>query len=377
MPQAPRPPTPPGVPPPRPITLFEAGIADVVNQLNNRLSAILSFAELARRTDDDTAAHDALERVAEETRRAAGIVRDLLHLVRPPGPAEGVSPLGGVIEAVLQRRRGSLEARGISVEVDVAPALPLIASGPADLETLLLRLLAFSEARVREAPERQIRLTARPIGASVILTITDSGPPLPAGAAAHDLQFFRPADPAFLGHVELALAQRVAESCGAGVRLEAAAGGSAEVTVTLIPTTLFAPPPRYSPPPTRRFTGGEVLVADDDDANRAALGRLLQHHGHRVTLAANGLEALAVLERGGRPDVIVLDLQMPRLGGQEAYERILAAWPTLARRVVFVTGDDARADSGDFLRRAGQPVVRKPFEIADLLAAVTAVAAPA
>ena len=53
-----------------------------------------------------------------------------------------------------------------------------------------------------------------------------------------------------------------------------------------------------------------------------------------------------------------------------------AAWPTLARRVVFVTGDDARADSGDFLRRAGQPVVRKPFEIADLLAAVTAVAAP-
>ena len=98
-----------------------------------------------------------------------------------PGPAQGVSPLGGVIEAVLQRRRGTLEARGISVEVDVAPALPLIASGPADLETLLLRLLAFSEARVREAPERQIRLTARPIGASVILTITDTGPPLPAG----------------------------------------------------------------------------------------------------------------------------------------------------------------------------------------------------
>jgi CheY-like chemotaxis protein len=350
--------------------VLEAGIADVVNQLNNRLSAILSFAELARRTADDPAEREALERVGDETRRAATIVRDLLHLVRPPGPGEGVAPLAAVIEAVRHKRRASLEARGIVVEVDLPPALPLIAAGPGDLETLLLRLLAFSEARVREAPERLIRIGVHQLGAGVILTLTDTGPPLPAGHAEHDLHYFRPADPEFLGHVELALAQRVAESCGAGVRLETGPGGVAEVTVTLIPTTLLTPPLRHTPVP-RAFTGGHVLVADDDEANRSAFGRLLQRSGHRATLAADGLEAIDALASGARPDVIVLDLQMPRIGGQEAYEQIAARWPALARRVVFVT-----AASGEFLRRTGQPVVRKPFEIEDFLAAVASVVPP-
>jgi CheY-like chemotaxis protein len=163
----------------------------------------------------------------------------------------------------------------------------------------------------------------------------------------------------------------VAETCGAGLRLESAAAGGAEVAVTLMPTSLLRPPE----PATRAATataGLRVLVADDDAANRRTLARLLERHGHRVEVAGDGAEALERLA-AGPVDAVVLDLRMPRMDGREAFARIGERWPPLARRVVFVTGDDVGAEWGDFVRGTGQPALRKPFEIADLLAALAAV----
>jgi len=356
--------------PARPLTVYETGIADVVNELNNRLNAILALATLSERAPPETD-DDAVTQVAAEARRAAALVRDLTYLVRPSRAGEGAVHLGAAVDALRGRRGEELAELGIEIVADLAPGLPLIVGSPEDLETLLGRLLAFAEARLREAPPpRHVRLHARQIGASVLLTQTDSGPPLPPGHAEHELHYFRPADPEFLGHVELALAQRVAETCGAGVRLETGPGGAAELHVTLIPSTLLASPPGRAPAAPR--PGTRVLVVEDDDANRHALRRLLAREGYAVSAARNGADALALLARE-HPDALVLDLQMPQMGGRETWERIRTQWPDLARRIVFVTGDDTRAGSADFLRATGRPVVRKPYELPELLAALAAV----
>lgn len=360
---------------PRPLTVYETGIAAVVNQLNNRLSAILGFTELARGAATSGIELETLDHVAAEARTAAAIVRDMIYLVRPPGASRGAAHVGAVVDSALHRRRRDLDNAGIDVETAIAPGLPLIACDTGDLEMLLVRLLAFAETRLRQAPApRHVRVAALPIGASVLLTVTDSGPPLPAGHAQHELHYFRPADPAFTGHVELALAQRVAETCGAGLRLESPAAGGAEVAVTLMPTSLLQPPE----PAVRAVaaTGLRVLVAEDDDANRRTLARLLERHGHQAVVAADGAEALDRLAAEA-VDAVVLDLRMPRMDGREAFARITERWPALARRVVFVTGDDVGAEWGEFLRGAGQPTLRKPFEIGDLLAALAAVTATA
>ena len=357
---------------PRPLTVYEAGIAEVVNQLNNRLSAILGFTELARGAATSDVELETLDHVTAEARTAAAIVRDLIYLVRAPGAARGAAHVGAVVDAALQRRRPELAAAGIEVETAIASGLPLIACDAGDLEMLLLRLLAFAQARLRGAsPPRRVTVAALPIGASVLLTVADSGASLPSGHAEHELHYFRPADPAFTGHVELALAQRVAETCGAGLRLEATAAGGAEVAVTLMPTSLLRPP-GLATRGAAATTGLRILVADDDAANRRTLARLLERHGHQVVVAGDGVEALERLE-DGPVDAVVLDLRMPRLDGREAFARIGQRWPALARRVVFVTGDDIGAEWGDFVRDTGRPALRKPFEIAELLAALAAV----
>src|SRR4051794_38963028 len=60
-----------------------------------------------------------------------------------------------------------------------------------------------------------------------------------------------------------------------------------------------------------------VLIADDDDFTRDVLGQLLEMNGYRVLKAADGAEALRCLHRQSRPDLIILDLLMPRLNGYE------------------------------------------------------------
>ena len=69
-----------------------------------------------------------------------------------------------------------------------------------------------------------------------------------------------------------------------------------------------------------------ILVVDDDAGARAVLTAFLAQEGHRVETAGNGLEALEVLT-GRSYDVILSDLRMPGMGGDELYRRIERGWP--------------------------------------------------
>src|SRR5258705_7138665 len=78
-----------------------------------------------------------------------------------------------------------------------------------------------------------------------------------------------------------------------------------------------------------------VLIADDDADVREVLVESFRDAGFDVLQAANGLEALLCVKRD-RPDAVVLDLMMPRLGGVEALKRIHAFSPGI--RALVVTG---------------------------------------
>ncbi len=335
---------------PRALSALELGLGAAANRLNNRLAAIMGYTELSERSR--ALGGTALAQVRAQTREAGDIVRDLMRLVQPAEPEGRAAHLETVLAALLDRCREQLTELRIDVALEVQPAVSLVGGKQADLISLFSWLLEFARAR-----------------------LVDNGPAIPPGHIPLQLDYFRPADPDFLGHVELALAQRVAQNCGAGLRIEATPQGQVEVTVTLIPGRLLEAPvrrPRRDSPPLG--TSLKILVADDDEANRDVMQRLLELEGHSITVAANGAEALEQIERDDF-DVVIADLQMPRLGGRGLYEQASDLRPALARRFVFVTGDDARPISHEFLSRAGQPTVSKPYHVADLIAAVNEIAA--
>ena len=73
------------------------------------------------------------------------------------------------------------------------------------------------------------------------------------------------------------------------------------------------------------------------------------------------LSTLERLESGGI-DLILLDLKMPGMGGQELYSLIKESDSRMAKKIIFITGDTLSGDTHDFLSATGNPSVSKPFQ---------------
>jgi CheY-like chemotaxis protein len=112
-----------------------------------------------------------------------------------------------------------------------------------------------------------------------------------------------------------------------------------------------------------------VLVVDDATAIRELIAVNLELEGYDVDRAGDGEEALAAVARQ-RPDVITLDVMMPRLDGFSTIERLRSDPDTADIPVVLVTGRASTADRarGELLGVDG--FLAKPFEPAELLATI-------
>lgn len=109
-----------------------------------------------------------------------------------------------------------------------------------------------------------------------------------------------------------------------------------------------------------------ILLVEDEPALRLMVSELLADEGYEVLQAEEGQQALDVAARHEGPiHLLVSDLVMPRMGGRELAERLVAARPQT--RVVFVSGYGAEALPGGGGGTNGWPVVPKPFAPAALV----------
>lgn len=365
----PVPPRPSGAGAPVKRVALDDGSANVLNALNNRLSAIGTLADLLHGSPLDPERARALMMLHGEVRRAAEITQHFLELVEHPVGAAEPSDLAVVINGVLSERDTTIRELGVRVTRAIPERLSMVACPMAQLTEMLTKLFDFSLRRLRDATnDRELRIEVIETGPSHVIALWDSGTPLAVEAEQRLVSPFRFTQGGG-GEIEFALARALAQSSGGTLRLRPRGGGGAEVVITL-PRSVLGPTTRpTSPVPT--LPKLRILVVDDDAVNRQAMELLLKREGHEVVAVENGLEAIERLGPRERPfDVVITDLQMPRLGGRALYEQLLEERPELAHRFVFVTGDQARAETRLFLEQCGQPSVLKPYDLGDLIKAV-------
>ncbi|HET8948243.1 MAG TPA: sigma-54 dependent transcriptional regulator [Candidatus Polarisedimenticolia bacterium] len=117
---------------------------------------------------------------------------------------------------------------------------------------------------------------------------------------------------------------------------------------------------------------GTIVVADDEETARTSLGEILREDGYDVRLAADGEEALALVARTS-PDILLTDLRMPKLGGEELLDRVRKGSPDVA--VVLMTAHGTIASAVRALRAGAEDYLTKPIDVEELehlLAAVLA-----
>ncbi len=115
--------------------------------------------------------------------------------------------------------------------------------------------------------------------------------------------------------------------------------------------------------------GGRILVVDDEGKNRALLRDLLEADGHEVFEACDGQEALE-LTQVARPDVILLDVMLPKLDGFEVCRRLKASPATAPIPVLLVTSLSGRSERLQGIRAGANDFITKPVDTADLIVRV-------
>lgn len=113
----------------------------------------------------------------------------------------------------------------------------------------------------------------------------------------------------------------------------------------------------------------KVLVVEDDPSISALLTKALQNNGYTVVHAGDG-EAALVLCVEERPDVILLDVNLPKLDGFSVAKRLKGVPSLKGIPIIFLTAKDRPADMIQGIQAGAKHYLTKPFKIEDLLSKV-------
>ncbi len=349
-------------------------VSGVAHELNNPLAAILNFTEdlLAdQRAGDERMA---LEVIQAQALRSRTIVRDLLTFVRK-GDRRTRKPEtpGPILETLVRAVRPGLATQGVSFKETIAdPDTPLMMDR-AGFEQVVTNII--TNAAQSAGAGGAVRLSAQLVGDAYEVVVEDNGAGIPQENFGRIFEPFFTTKATGQGvGLGLSVSLGIMQAHGGTLAAEnrgAAAGGGARFTMRMplgepLRETRNTPQRDTQPMPPRQAS---LLIVDDEESIRRALRRYFEKRDWAVETATDGADALLKLERPDAEsvfDVVLCDLKMPGVSGQELYNRLLTERPLLARKFIFATGDAGAPDVVDFLASVGVPVLEKPFELRSL-----------
>ena len=336
----------------------DAFVSVLAHELRNPLASLRNGIEIVRRTSpaDATRSH-AAEMMSRQMNQLVRLVDDLLDISRIARGTLQLSRervlLSEVVERAVDSCRDAITTNGHSLTV-----IPGAVSGERiavdgdfhRLVQVVSNVLANS-ARHTE-PGGRISIEIAQEGSAAVIRVSDTGSGIPPEALDPDFETFSQlrADHAYSGGglgVGLALVRSIVHLHGGAVAAHnTGAGGGSCFTIQLpaSATADVSADVSAGGMPSSDSASLRILVADDNTDAAASLAVLLRLEGHDVQTAVDGLQAIDLAERM-RPDVIFLDVGMPRLGGIEAARRIRSQPWGSATRIVALTGWGQESDS--------------------------------
>jgi len=391
-------------------------LANTSHELRTPLNGIVGIAEslLDGAAGELTPAlRDNLNVVVSSGRRLARLVGDILDFSQLQHHSIEISPrtvdLRTAVEVVFILFRPLVDKKGLKLVNDVPDDLPLLMVDEDRLQQILHNLIGNS---VKFTAEGSIVVSAtKTKGADgtkfLSVSVRDSGIGIKEEAAPHVFEAFAQGDGATVREyggagLGLSVTRALVELHGGTIDYESEEGEGAEFTFT-IPEATAQDRARADAQPSQKAheliarlgrasepalvdAGSEqvaemnddylappgaavnVLVVDDDPINLRVLNNHLAPRGYLVHQAESGHEALELLANGLKPDVVLLDVMMPRMSGYEVCRVLRERFPANEVPVVLVTARTQVSDLVDGLNAGANDYLTKPISKTELLA---------
>ena len=304
-------------------------LAMLAHELRNPLAPIRNAVRVLRLSDDRPTQERMGEVIERQVGHMARLLDDLLDVSRISRgrialrrePVDLGAAVGRAVEAV----RPSLEGRGLTLEVEPAPAPATLDADPTRLEQVLVNLL--TNAVKYTDPGGSIRVGLETGPAEAVLRVRDTGVGIAPEMLPRVFDLFAQADRSLdrsqggLG-IGLTLVRLLVELHGGTVTVSSPGVGQGSEFVVHLPaattTNPAAPAPGAGP---ADGSARRVLVVDDNVPAAESLAMLVRLSGHEARVVHDGTAALALAPEF-RPDVVLLDIGLPGMDGYEVARRL-------------------------------------------------------
>ena len=354
-----------------------AFLAHMSHEIRTPMNAILGYAQLL---GDHPLLPPELRRAIEVIHTSGDHLLDLINDVLDLSKIEAGHmelqstdfDLGRLIKELATLFELRCQEKGLGWRVEQTGAAWLVRGDENKLRQVLVNLLG-NAIKFTDEGEVVLRVEARE-AVAYYFEVQDTGPGI---SPQQQEEIFAPFQQGVLGLREggtglgLTIARRHMELMGGQLQVESALGQGARFFFSLELTPAQAPV--VGQPETRygrvvRLAAGQaphLLIVDDVATNREILAQILERIGAQVRQAQSGEEGLEVA-RQTRPDLVLMDIRMPGIGGLEAMRRLRQEYGDLP--VVAVSASVMEHQKQYYLRSGFDAFIDKPFRVEDLYA---------
>ncbi|GFO53484.1 hypothetical protein GMSM_04910 [Geomonas sp. Red276] len=351
----------------------------IAHDFNNILTAIVGNADLALgRSDEQSPVAENLRRIISAATRAADLAKQMLAY-----SGKGSFRIEQVqVDAILVEMHHLLEvsiSKKARLQVELAHGLPAVEADPTQLRQIILNLVINASEAIGDAGGTiRVRTEYRDCGRSflagfqkageleeggyILLEVADDGCGMPREVQSRIFDPFFSTK--FTGRgLGMAAVLGIIRSHRGAIRLESEEGRGTTFTI-LLPAT--GQPVEEEPRGTRNnwLLQGKVLLVDDEEEVRLTGAELLRELGFTVITGSDGEEALGVVRETPDLLLVLLDLTMPNLDGEQCFNRIREIAPAL--QVVICSGYHEAEIAGKFKGKGLAAFLQKPYMLSDL-----------
>ncbi|MFN8397917.1 MAG: response regulator [Bacteroidia bacterium] len=360
-------------------------LANMSHEIRTPMNAIMGFARLLLDAPLDSTQREYVQAINTSADSLLAIINDILDLSKIEAgkmPFEAsvfdLVQLLQEIEAVLSVR---FQEKGLDYNLSIGPGVPtLLVGDPARLRQVLMNLvgnaLKFTEKGEINAEVKLMIEDGNRV--RLLFEVSDTGIGIPRDKQATIFESFTQASSDTTRKyggtgLGLAISKRIVEQSGGRIGVDSEDGDGAtfffEMPFSLPTDDEAVGTLREAAPSAAATRPLKVLLVEDNVLNQRLATIILTNLGHSFTVANNGKEALTLLEQE-RPDVILMDVQMPIMDGLEA-TRLIRQHPDLELRnvpIIALTAHALRSEIDRCLAAGMNDFLSKPFHKEDLIA---------